>query len=98
MKHVSRSFGLTAEFRGPRDHINMSILHSGSEAQGTGESKNIGLQDPGVFLELTWSDQSHHGSFRNDPEFQKSLEHTCNWWPRYLETTSLRTCTAQPDI
>ena len=35
-----------AKNRGPKDHINIRILHSGSKAQENGDSRNHCLQDP----------------------------------------------------
>ena len=37
----------------PKIHVNMSILHSASKAQGKGDSRNHGLQDPHVYLPYT---------------------------------------------
>ena len=32
--------------RGPEEHINIRILHSGSKTQDKGDSRNHGLKDP----------------------------------------------------
>ena len=41
--------GMVAD-QGPKDHINIRILHSGSKARPKGDTKNRGVQDPYVYV------------------------------------------------
>ena len=38
------------DLRGPKDHISIRILHSGSKAQDKADSRNRGLSDPHVYV------------------------------------------------
>ena len=50
-------FGISGSFfvgvlvmRGPKDHINITISHSGSRGQYEGDTRNHGWQDPCVYV------------------------------------------------
>ena len=40
--------------RGPKDHVNMRILQSGSKQEDKGDYRNLGLQDPSVYV-VSWA-------------------------------------------
>ena len=50
-----------ANAQGPKDHVNIRILHSGSRAQDQGDSRNPGLSDADVYV-VSWA--------RNISQFQ----------------------------
>ena len=41
---------LLSLYRGPADHINIRISHSGSKGQHKGDTRNHGLHDPHVYV------------------------------------------------
>ena len=58
---------LEAVFRGPTDHINIGILHSGSKARDKGHSRNHGLQDLSISM-VFWVpsvEDGHRAPFGN---------------------------------
>ena len=54
-------FNRSKDFRGRNGHTNRMILHSGFKAQGKGDSRHHGLQDPSVYV-VCWAPRCAGGA------------------------------------